>query len=139
VAKRFMIQAQQKEVELVVEIKQRGLEVRGDPVKLGWVVSNLLGNSLRYTPSGGRIEITLGRNKDFAQLKVADTGPGIPDEIRNRIFERFAQWSVDGLETGSAGLGLSIVKDIVEAHGGRIFVSSSGRGSEFTVELPAEV
>ncbi len=139
VAKRFMIQAQQKEVELVVEIKQRGLEVRGDPVKLGWVVSNLLGNSLRYTPSGGRIEITLGRNKDFAQLKVADTGPGIPDEIRNRIFERFAQWSVDGLETGSAGLGLSIIKDIVEAHGGRIFVSSSGRGSEFTVELPAEV
>ncbi len=139
VAKRFMIQAQQKEVELVVEIKQRGLEVRGDPVKLGWVVSNLLGNALRYTPSGGRIEITLGRNKDFAQLKVADTGPGIPDEIRNRIFERFAQWSVDGLETGSAGLGLSIVKDIVEAHGGRIFVSSSGRGSEFTVELPAEV
>ncbi len=139
VAKRFMIQAQQKQVEMVAQIKLRGLQVRGDPVKLGWVVSNLLGNSLRYTPPGGRIEIAAGRSGDYVQLKVADTGPGIPAEIRNRIFERFAQWSVNGLETGSAGLGLAIVKDIVEAHGGRIFVTSSERGSEFTVELPAEV
>ncbi len=139
VAKRFMIQAQQKQVEMVAQTTTRGLQVRGDPVKLGWVVSNLLGNSLRYTPPGGRIEIAAGRSGDYVQLKVADTGPGIPAEIRNRIFERFAQWSVDGLETGSAGLGLAIVKDIVEAHGGRIFVTSSDRGSEFTVELPAEV
>lgn len=139
VAKRFMIQAQQKQVEMVAQTETRGLQVRGDPVKLGWVVSNLLGNSLRYTPPGGRIEIATGRSGDYVQLKVADTGPGIPAEIRNRIFERFAQWSVDGLETGSAGLGLAIVKDIVEAHGGRIFVTSSERGSEFTVELPAEV
>ena len=139
VAKRFMIQAQQKQVEMIAQTKTRALQVRGDPVKLGWVVSNLLGNSLRYTPPGGRIEIAAGRSGDYVQLKVADTGPGIPAEIRERIFERFAQWSVDGLETGSAGLGLAIVKDIVEAHGGRIFVTSSEHGSEFTVELPAEV
>jgi NtrC-family two-component system sensor histidine kinase KinB len=139
VARRFMTQAQQKQVEMVAQTKSRGLQVRGDPVKLGWVVSNLLGNSLRYTPAGGKIEIATGRGEDCVQLKVADTGPGIPAEIRNRIFERYAQWSVDGLETGSAGLGLAIVKDIVEAHGGRIFVTSSERGSEFTVELPAEV
>ena len=139
VARRFMIQAQQKQVEMVAQTKARGLQVRGDPVKLGWVVSNLLGNSLRYTPPGGRIEIAADRSEEYVQLKVADTGPGIPAEMRDRIFERFAQWSVDGLETGSAGLGLAIVKDIVEAHGGRIFVTSSERGSEFTVELPAEV
>jgi len=139
VAKRFMIQAQQKQVEMIAQTKTRALQVRGDPVKLGWVVSNLLGNALRYTPPGGRIEIAAGRSGDYVQLKVADTGPGIPAEIRDRIFERFAQWSVDGLETGSAGLGLAIVKDIVEAHGGRIFVTSSEHGSEFTVELPAEV
>ena len=139
VTKRFMIQAQQKQVELVAETPPRGLAVRGDPVKLSWVVSNLLGNALRYTPPGGKIEVAVGRGNGFVRLKVADTGPGIPAEIRNRIFERFTQWSVDGLETGSSGLGLAIVKDIVEAHGGRIFVSSSEHGSEFTVELPAEV
>jgi len=139
VTKRFMIQAQQKQVELVAETPPRGLAVRGDPVKLSWVVSNLVGNALRYTPPGGKIEVAVGRDNSYVRLKVADTGPGIPAEIRNRIFERFTQWSVDGLETGSSGLGLAIVKDIVEAHGGRIFVSSSERGSEFTVELPAEV
>ncbi len=139
VTKQFMIQAQQKQVELIAEAGPRGLAVRGDPVKLSWVISNLLGNALRYTPPGGKIQVAVGRDNGYVRLKVGDTGPGIPDEIRNRIFERFTQWSVDGLETGSSGLGLAIVKDIVEAHGGRIFVSSSERGSEFTVELPAEV
>jgi NtrC-family two-component system sensor histidine kinase KinB len=138
VAKRFMIQAQQKQVALEAAPLEPGLTVRGDPVKLSWVVSNLLGNALRYTPSGGRIALAADRNENFVRLKVADTGPGIPAEIRNRVFERFTQWNVNGLETGSAGLGLAIVKDIVEAHGGRIFVNSSGHGSEFTVELPAE-
>jgi signal transduction histidine kinase len=69
---------------------------------------------------------------------VRDSGPGIAPQIREHIFERFAQWNPDGMETGTGGLGLSIVKDIVQAHGGRIFVESSAEGSEFTVELPAE-
>ena len=138
VSKRFMIQAEQKAVELRADLKQDGLKVRGDPVKLSWAVSNLLGNALRYTPSGGRIDVTAERSGQVVLLKVADTGPGIPPEIRDRIFERFTQGTVDGLESGSTGLGLSIVKEIVEAHGGRIFAKSSERGTEFTVELPAE-
>jgi NtrC-family two-component system sensor histidine kinase KinB len=139
VSRRFTIQAEQKRVELKAETRARGLQVRGDPVKLSWVMSNLLGNALRYTPSGGKIEVTAGRGSGGSvQLKVSDTGPGLPPEIRNRLFERFAQWNVNGLEAGSAGLGLAIVKDIVEAHGGRIFVNTSDRGSEFTVELPPE-
>ena len=71
------------------------------------------------------------------RLVVRDSGPGIAPQIREHIFERFAQWNPNGFEAGSGGLGLAIVKDIVEAHGGRIFVESSAGGSEFTVELPA--
>jgi signal transduction histidine kinase len=68
---------------------------------------------------------------------VTDTGPGVAPEIRDHLFERYAQWSTNGTEPGSAGLGLAIAKEIVEAHGGRIFVESTvGKGTCFTVELP---
>ena len=68
---------------------------------------------------------------------MSDTGPGIPTEIRQHLFERFAQWNVNGAAPGSAGLGLAIAKEIVEAHAGRIFVDSKvGKGTCFTVELP---
>ena len=72
------------------------------------------------------------------KLQVRDTGPGIAPQLREHLFERFAQWNVNGAEPGSAGLGLAIAKEIVEAHGGRIFVESTlGSGTCFTVELPA--
>jgi signal transduction histidine kinase len=110
--------------------------IRGDPVKLSWAVSNLIANALRYTPEGGRIRLALRESANAFSLKVSDTGPGIPAEIKDRLFERFAQWSVNGSERGSAGLGLAIVKEIVEGHGGRIFVDTTiGEGTCFTVEL----
>jgi signal transduction histidine kinase len=69
---------------------------------------------------------------------VADTGPGIPLEIRDHVFERYAQYNTPGYQPGSAGLGLAIVKDIVEAHGGRISIdSNSGIGTRVIVQLPA--
>ncbi len=72
------------------------------------------------------------------RVKVSDTGPGIPPQIRDYLFERYAQWTVNGAPPGSAGLGLAIAKEIVEAHGGRIFVESTvGRATCFTIELPA--
>src|ERR1022692_2299059 len=71
---------------------------------------------------------------NFVRLEVADSGPGIAPEIRDHIFERFAQYGTNGYAPGSAGLGLAIVKDIVEAHGGRIFIESNhGHGSRFVV------
>jgi two-component system, OmpR family, sensor kinase len=71
-------------------------------------------------------------------LRVRDNGPGIAPQVQERLFERFAQWNANGAEPGSAGLGLAIAKEIVQAHGGRIFVDSSlGKGTCFTVELPA--
>ena len=123
-------------MRLATHVEEPRLEARGDPVKLSWVISNLVGNGLRYTPAGGSIDVFAERQGRQLRLIVTDTGPGIAPEIRDHLFERFAQWSANGYSAGAAGIGLSIVKDIVEAHGGRIFVESSERGSKFTVELP---
>jgi NtrC-family two-component system sensor histidine kinase KinB len=136
VAENFAMQAEQKRVSLATHTSEPSLEGRGDPVKLSWMLSNLVSNALRYTPSGGAVDISAERIDQRVRLTVTDTGPGIAPEIRERIFERFTQWGGNTFETGSAGLGLAIAKDIVEAHGGRIFVDSSDRGSKFTVELP---
>jgi NtrC-family two-component system sensor histidine kinase KinB len=140
VAERFAIQAQEKKVHLETHI-ERLPALQGDPVKLSWVVSNLIGNALRYTPEGGTIGVATRLAGDkLANLEVSDTGPGIAPEIRDHVFERFAQYGANGYPSGSAGLGLAIVKDIVEAHGGRIFIeSNNGHGSRFVVQLPTEM
>jgi two-component system, NtrC family, sensor histidine kinase KinB len=134
---RFAIQAGEKHVNLNAKIEATP-EVNGDPIKLSWVISNLIGNALRYTPEGGTIEVVAHPGDHSARLEVSDSGPGIAPELRDYIFERFAQYGANDIEKGSAGLGLAIVKDIVEAHGGRIYVeSNNGHGSRFIVELPA--
>ena len=138
VIKGFALQAEQKQVRLEAKIERSATEVRADPLKLSWVVSNLIANALRYTPSGGTISVSLSGTESGVRLRVSDTGPGIPLPVREHLFERFAQWRVNGSEPGSAGLGLAIAKEIVDAHGGRIFVDSElGQGTSFTVELPA--
>ncbi len=137
VVKTFALQAEQKQVTLSERIGGPLPQILADPVKLSWVVSNLIANALRYTPSGGTIAIAAEPAGETVQLKVSDTGPGVAPEVRDHLFERFAQWNVNGSEPGSAGLGLAIAKEIVEAHGGRIFVDSAlGKGTCFTVELP---
>ena len=139
VTKRFALQAREKQVEIQESIESVP-EIIGDPVKLSWVISNLVGNALRYTPSGGTINVSARANDGSTRLEIADSGPGIPPELKDYIFERFVQYGSDGFEKGSAGLGLSIVKEIVEAHGGRIFVeSNNSHGSKFIVEIPAAV
>jgi two-component system, NtrC family, sensor histidine kinase KinB len=140
VAERFVIQAQEKKIRLETHIEKLP-GMLGDPAKLSWVVSNLIGNALRYTPEGGTIGVATRLSGDnLANLEVSDTGPGIAPEIRDHIFERFAQYGANGYSSGSAGLGLAIVKDIVEAHGGRIFIeSNNGHGSRFIVQLPTEM
>ncbi len=137
VTKRFTIQAREKHIEVQESIEQVP-EIIGDPVKLSWVISNLVGNALRYTPTGGTIKVSALTSNGSSRLEIADSGPGIPPELKDYIFERFVQYGSDGFEKGSAGLGLSIVKEIVEAHGGRIFVeSNNSHGSKFIVEIPA--
>ncbi len=138
VIKGFVRQAAEKQIQLDSSIDQPAPQIHADPLKLSWVISNLIANALRYTPAGGKIAVSLSRTGAGARLRVSDTGPGIPPEVREHLFERFAQWRVNGSEPGSAGLGLAIAKEIVDAHGGRIFVDSElGHGTSFIVELPA--
>jgi NtrC-family two-component system sensor histidine kinase KinB len=140
VMKTFALQAERKRVRLVAGVKAVALNIRADPVKLSWVISNLIANALRYTPEGGSISLSAGEADGRVRVTVADSGPGIPPEIRDHLFERYTQGSVNGAEPGSAGLGLAIAKEIIEAHGGRIFVESAmGEGTSFTIEVPSRI
>lgn len=136
VARLFALQAREKAITLHAELPERELAISGDGNKLAWAVSNLLSNALRYTPAGGRVTIEAAPEGDDVRVAVSDTGPGIAPEQRERIFERFTQ-AAEGGEIGSAGLGLAIVRDIVQAHGGRIHLESRvGQGSRFVLDLP---
>ena len=112
--------------------------VRGDETQLTSMFTNLVDNAVKYTPPGGRVEVTGGTEGDEVVISIADTGIGIPERNLPRIFERF--YRVDKARskaTGGTGLGLSIVKHIVENHGGRVTVESvPGEGTTFTVRLP---
>jgi signal transduction histidine kinase len=111
--------------------------VHGDAARLIQVLTNLLGNSLKYTERGGAVMVTAASNGDEVLLTVRDTGSGIPAEQLPRIFERYYTRKRGANKSGS-GLGLSIARGIVEAHGGRIWVESVlGEGSSFFVALPA--
>ena len=134
----FQTRAQEKGVELGVEVEAHLPPVSGDPDMLAQVLVNLVDNAVKYTPEGGRITIRAGVVGGRLRVSVADTGVGIPEESLSRVFERF--YRVDkarAREQGGTGLGLAIVKHIVEAHGGRVWAQSEvGRGSTFTFELP---
>ena len=107
-----------------------------DRLRLEQVAANLLDNAVKYTPAGGRVEISAGREGNRAVLRVRDTGIGIPANELPRIWERLFRGDHSRTERG-LGLGLSLVKAVVEAHGGTVTVeSTSGSGSAFTVNLP---
>jgi two-component system sensor histidine kinase KdpD len=132
VGRLFAVQARERGVALETTVPA-GITIAGDATKLAWAVSNLVANALRYTPAGGRIGVEGSADPGAVRLVVSDTGAGIPAERCERIFERFGP----GGAADSAGLGLAIVRDIVQAHGGRIHLDSEvGRGSRFTLELP---
>ncbi len=122
-----------------VRLPEEPVYVIADPSRLSQVVSNLLNNAAKYTPRGGRVELIVEADERDVVVRVKDTGLGIPAEMRERIFEMFAQ--IDRpLEQGYTGLGigLTLVKRLVEMHEGSVAVQSEGegRGSEFVVRLP---
>ncbi len=114
--------------------------VRGDETQLVSMFTNLVDNAVKYTPPGGRVEVTGGSRGNEVIIGITDTGIGIPEGKLARIFERF--YRVDKARskaTGGTGLGLSIVKHVAENHGGRVAVESAlGEGSTFTVYLPRD-
>jgi PAS domain S-box-containing protein len=134
----FRLRAQNRRTALQVRVPNVPLNVWGDDQLLYRVLSNLVDNALKYTPSEGKVVVEARAEAGQVLLEVADTGPGIPLEAQPYVFERFyrLERQPDGI-TGT-GLGLTIVKSIVEQHGGRVWVTSQpGHGSVFTVSLPA--
>ena len=114
--------------------------VRADEARVAQIVLNLVGNALKYTPAGGSIDVSLRRDRDTAVLRVHDSGVGMTPELAMRVFDAFVQG--DGsLErrSGGLGIGLTLVKHLVELQGGRAFAASAGPGcgSVFTITLPA--
>lgn len=113
--------------------------VSGDPDRLQQIVWNLLSNAVKFTPQGGRVDIRLQQANGYAQIQVIDTGRGINPDFLPRVFERFRQADATTTRTqGGLGLGLAIVRNLVELHGGKIYAESQGegQGATFTVELP---
>jgi two-component system OmpR family sensor kinase len=140
VTQRLSVVAQQKGIKMQIDTPAMP-PIAGDGDRLAQVLNNLIGNAIKYTPSGGSVYINTRVNLavNGVEVVVRDTGVGIPQEDLPRIFERFYQVDkVRGPERGT-GLGLAITREIVEAHGGRISVTSDGefKGSTFTVWLPS--
>jgi PAS domain S-box-containing protein len=131
-----------REIAIAAVVSPRAGLVSGDPGRLQQILWNLLANAIKFTPSGGRVEIRLEASDGGVEIAVRDTGHGIPPEFLPHVFERFRQ--ADSSTTrahGGLGLGLAIVRHLVEAHGGSVRAESAGPGlgSTFTVVLPTAV
>jgi len=131
--------AQAKGVRLEKILDPQAGPVSGDPARLQQIVSNLLGNAIKFTPKGGRVQVLLERVNSHIELTVSDTGIGITPGFLPQVFERFAQEDSSASRThGGLGLGLAIAKQLVELHGGTLRAKSAGegRGASFVVNLP---
>lgn len=132
-------QAAGHQLLLQVHSGSEHVTVNGDPVRLEQIVNNLISNAIKYTPAGGKIDVFVEQTNTDVILRVRDNGKGIPPEILGRVFEMFMQGdiTIDRAE-GGMGIGLSLVRKLVEQHGGDVRACSEGigAGSEFIVRLP---
>jgi two-component system sensor histidine kinase BaeS len=139
VIKRLQYQFDEKRVILRSSLPREPIHLLADEDRIIQVLTNLIGNALQYTPENGTVTVSMTRDKDEARISVSDTGAGIPPEHLARIFDRF--YRVDKSRTrsrGGSGIGLTIAKHLVEAHGGKLWAQSAGenKGSVFTFTLP---
>jgi PAS domain S-box-containing protein len=125
------------QLKLSVRVPAKLPTVSADAERIGQVLSNLVGNAIRFTAPGGKITVSAESEGNLVKISVTDTGTGIPKEQLNHIFDRFWQSSQSSIRSRGAGLGLPIARGIVRAHGGRIGVESEvGRGSTFYFTIP---
>jgi histidine kinase len=139
-AKRLLPQAEDSGLELTVDVEPGQLTASADPDRIAQVVTNLVGNAMRATASGGEVRVSCRRIGDEAVVEVRDTGEGLDQKELERVFERF--YRVPGRRVGDhdtgSGIGLTIARGIMRQHGGELTASSSGRGlgATFTARLP---
>ncbi|MBK7074414.1 MAG: HAMP domain-containing histidine kinase [Myxococcales bacterium] len=133
----WTLAAHEAGLALTVSVDAAG-PVMADPAALERVLANLVSNAIKFTPRGGHVAVTVARHGDRAQLAVTDDGPGIDDGFRQRIFERFEQGEAGRRLRSGSGIGLSIARALVRAHGGDLEVEANpaGRGSRFAFTLP---
>ena len=129
--------ARARKVRVQCSVDRGAEHLVADPNRIQQAVSNLLDNAVRYSPEGGVVEIVAAPAEDTVRIEVRDQGPGIPPAELDRLFDRF--WQASKANRGSAGLGLSIVRGLAEAHGGAVTVESElGKGSTFALVLPRQ-
>ncbi|NGU66756.1 PAS domain-containing sensor histidine kinase, partial [Clostridium perfringens] len=127
-----------KNIDIIFDTDCEELEIKCDPDKIERIILNLLSNAIKFTEPGGKIEVSIFTDKNWVDIRVKDTGIGIPSHMKEFIFERFIQndKSLNRNKEGS-GIGLSLVKSLVELHDGKVFLRDSNEsGSEFSVLLP---
>ena len=131
----FQTRATQQGLSLALCPEPPSAIVHADKDRLLQMIDNLVGNAMKFTPRGGCVSVGGYVEPDEVRVTVADTGPGIPEELRERLFDRF--WQARGADRRGLGLGLHIAKSIAEAHGGRLWVESTiGSGSTFHFAMP---
>ena len=131
--------ARVKGVQLVCSTAGRSPKMYGDPHRIEIVLTNLIGNAMKFTPAGGRIEVRVVHESNGTRIEVADTGPGIPPEDQQRIFDRFHQTETsERRRQGGVGIGLALARELTHLHGGSLTVQSKvGEGSTFALFLPS--
>lgn len=132
------VQAEEKNITLMVQVADDLPNVAVDPERMAQVLGNLVDNAIQHMPTGGEIRLTAVATDNTLQIQVIDSGSGIPPEDLPHIFSRFYRGDKSRQQDGSSGLGLAIAKSIVVAHGGKIDVSSIlGQGTTVTIQLPS--
>lgn len=135
----FRLEGERHRIELRRDIEPGAVTLLGDPERLEQMLRNLVANALKFTPAGGEVSVVLKATSGRVRLEVADTGAGIPESVLPVVFDRFAQ-AGGSVPKGGLGLGLSIVRHIVELHRGTVeaFSEGEGKGAKFVVELPLD-
>lgn len=136
----FQYQAQKKNISLQLDIAPHLPTLEVDPGRMTQVLTNILDNALRHTPEGGRITLSAKQAGERVELAIQDSGPGLPKEETERIFERFYRADASRRrDEGGSGLGLAIAKSIVQAHNGQVWAESEpGKGLKIIISLPQQ-